>query len=120
MKFIFATLLLCAFGISGCVQKTYKRIVVCTLSVNQPVVVEQAGIRGSNQPLNWQEDYKMEVVKKDSLYKAVSIIHTGYTFTEIKFTVNNVYELEKEENRKIIFSKGDTTFYHAVYNRKNN
>lgn len=118
MKYIFVMLLLFTFCITGCVQKTYRRIVVCTLAVNQPIAVEQAGIRGSDQPLNWQEDYKMEVVKKDSLYKAVFVINTGYTFTELKFTVNNEFELEKEENRKIIFNTGDTTFYDAVFNRK--
>jgi hypothetical protein len=49
----------------------------------------------------------MKTIKKDSLW-ANYHFETGYTFTEIKFMVS--LEFENQENRRVDFSQGDTTF----------
>ena len=41
---------------------------------------------------------------------------TGYKFTEVKFVVNDTFEFKDKENRRVIFSEKDTTFYKAKFN----
>jgi hypothetical protein len=101
----------------SCVQKTYKKTVVVTLDVSGIENIKSVGIRGKDQPLNWESDYKMEVVKKDSLYKATITGETAYLFSEIKFTINDKFELKDKENRKVFFFKTDTTFYKAKFDK---
>ena len=55
------------------------------------------------------------VVKKDSLYRAVVTIHTGYKVTEVKFTLNGDFELKEKDNRRIEFGPTDTTVYRARF-----
>lgn len=102
-------------SLAGCVQKSYKRTVVVTLSVPNIKDIKTAGIRGEGKPLSWNTDYEMKPVVKDSLYKATITAVTGYKFAEIKFTVNGVFELKDQPNRRIIFSDKDTTYFNAVF-----
>jgi len=74
------------------------------------------GLRGNDKPLNWNADYEMKVLVKDSLYKAIITYKTGYKFTEAKFTVNGEFELQSSANRRVTFSNGDTTTYRATFN----
>lgn len=101
---------------SSCVQKTYKKTVVFSLDVSGIKNIKKVGIRGENDPLNWNYDSEMIVLKKDSLYKAIISFETGYKFAEIKFTVNDDFELKDKDNRRITFSDKDTTFYKAKFN----
>lgn len=117
MKLYFLLLLFAFLGTS-CVQKTYKKTIVFTLNTNGFENIEKVGIRGNDTPLSWDSDYEMQPIK-DSLYQATVTIETGYNVTQVKFTINNEIELENETNRKIIFSKKDTTFYKAIFNVKN-
>lgn len=105
--------------LTGCVQKSYKHVVVLTLDVSKEEGVNTAGVRGNGNPLNWDADYPMREVVKDSLYRAVITTKTGYLFAEIKCTVNGNFELQDEENRRIAFdTKHDTTFVNLVFNKK--
>jgi PBP1b-binding outer membrane lipoprotein LpoB len=113
------SLLLMAFSISSCVQKTYNRVVVVTLDVSKVKDVQSVGIRGEGKPLSWNEDYPMEAVVKDSLYKAVLTAKTGYLFAEAKFTVNGNFELQDKPNRRINFdTKKDTTYVNLIFNKE--
>jgi hypothetical protein len=49
-------------------------------------------------------------MKIKRLYELTTTFETGYTFTEIKFMVNDSLEFENQENRRVDFSQGDTTF----------
>jgi hypothetical protein len=100
----------------GCVQKTYNKTVVYLLNVGKQTQVRNVSIRGGDKPLNWQYDTKMTAVIPDSLYKVVVTYTTGYKFTEVKFVVNDEFELKDQSNRRIIFSNKDTTIYTAVFN----
>ena len=77
---------------TSCVQKSYKRVVVVTLDVSKVKDIKWVGIRGNGKPLSWENDYPMQEVVKDSLYKATIIAETGYLFAEIKCTVNGNFE----------------------------
>jgi hypothetical protein len=46
----------------------------------------------------------MKTYKKD-LYELTTTFETGYTFTEIKFMVNDSLEFENQENRRVDFSQ---------------
>lgn len=117
MKSVFVfiiSLLMCS-----CVQKTYKRIVVVTLDVSKVKNIQSVGIRGNGNPLSWENDYPMQEVVKDSLYKTIITTETGYLFMEGKCTVNGTFELQNQPNRRINFdTKNDTTFVHFVFDKE--
>lgn len=102
---------------TGCVQKSYKRVVVFQLNTAGIPNIQTVGIRGEGNPLSWNSDIEMKPITKDSLYTATITTISGYLFTEIKFTINGTFELQEADNRKVIFSNGDTTFYRAVFNQ---
>lgn len=101
--------------LAGCVQKSYKKTVVVTLSVPNRKGISSVGIRGQGKPLSWDYDVAMKPVVKDSLYTATITAVTGYKFAEIKFTVNGDFELKEQPNRRVVFSDKDTTYYNAVF-----
>lgn len=101
----------------SCVQKTYKKTVVFTLDVSEVKNVQKVGIRGNNNPLSWEYDTEMKEVKKDSVYQITITGETGYKFTEVKFVVNDVFELQGKDNRRVVFSEKDTTVYNAKFNK---
>ena len=101
---------------TSCVQKSYNRTVVYTLDVSKLKDVKKAGIRGENKPLSWRSDLEMQEVVKDSLYTVTVTTETGQLFTEVKFTVNDDFELKEKPNRRVVFDKvGKTTKYDAVF-----
>jgi hypothetical protein len=105
--------------ISSCVQKTHKRIVVITLDVSKVDNIQSVGIRGNGDPLSWENDYPMQEIVKDSLYKAIITTETGYLFAEGKCTVNGNFELQDKPNRRIEFdTKKDTTSVHFVFDKE--
>jgi putative oxidoreductase len=102
-------------SMAGCVQKSYKKTVVVTLSVPNTKDIKSVGIRGEGKPLSWNYDVEMKPLVKDSLYTATITAVTGYKFAEIKFTVNGDFELKEQPNRRVLFSDKDTTYYHAIF-----
>jgi hypothetical protein len=109
---LLSTVVLCA---AGCVQKAYKKTVVFKLNTANQKNIQSVGVRGGEKPLSWQQDLPMSAIKKDTLYGATVSFLTGYKFTEVKFVINEEFELKEKDNRKIIFSSGDTTYYDAVF-----
>lgn len=60
----------------------------------------------------------MKEIKKDSLYQITLTEETGYKFTEVKFVVNNTFEFQNENNRRVIFSENDITYFNVKFNRR--
>ena len=108
---IIITLLACS-----CVQKTYKKTVVYQLLTPNDTAITKVSVKGSDKPLSWQQDSVLTAVVKDSLYTVTITTTTGYKFTEVKFLVNGVFELQNQNNRRVVFADGDTTYYRAVFN----
>ncbi|TAH03191.1 MAG: hypothetical protein EAZ16_08145 [Sphingobacteriales bacterium] len=109
---LLSLVVLCA---TGCVQKAYKKTVVFKLNTTNQKNIQSVGVRGSEKPLSWQQDLQMNAIKKDTFYTATINFLTGYNFTEVKFAINGNFELKEKDNRKIVFSKSDTTYYDAVF-----
>jgi hypothetical protein len=99
----------------SCVQKSYNKTVTFTVDVSAVKNIQKVSIRGAQKPLNWRNDLVMTPIKKDSLYAATVTFLTGYKFTEIKFVVNDEFELKDKDNRRIVFNSTDTTTYSAVF-----
>lgn len=114
--FLLPLAVLLLFITNGCVQKAYKKTVVVTLTVPNMKDIKTVGIRGNGKPLNWDKDFEMKELVKDSIYTATATTVTGYKFAEIKFTVNGEFELKEQANRRLVFSEGDTTYYNAIFN----
>lgn len=102
----------------SCVQKTYKKTVVFTLDTSEIKNVKKVGIRGNDKPLSWDYDTEMKAIKKDSLFQITITGETGYKFTEVKFVVNDTFEFQNEDNRRVHFSEKDTTFFKAKFNKR--
>jgi putative oxidoreductase len=77
--------------------------------------IQSVGIRGKQKPLSWGADLELKPIIKDTLYSASFSLVTGYKFTEVKFTINNEFELKEKGNRKIFFSEKDSTIYEAKF-----
>jgi hypothetical protein len=119
MKTIVTTIaLLLTLLVTSCVQKTLKKTVVFRLNTSEIKEVKKVGIRGNDKPLSWDYNTKMNEIKKDSLYEITVTFETGYKFTEVKFVVNDDFEFKNEDNRRVVFSEKDTTFYNAKYNMR--
>ena len=116
-KFVISAIVF-SLVVTSCVQKTYKKTVVFTLDVSEIKKVEKVGIRGSDKPLSWDFDTEMKALKKDSLFQIAITGETGYKFTEVKFVINNIFEFQNGDNRKVVFSESDTTFYNAKFNKR--
>lgn len=115
----FFILAVVVFFFSHCVQKSYPKTVVFTLTLNGKKDVSSVGIRGNGKPLSWEEDYPMTELIKDSVYTATITTVTGYAWGEVKFTVNSEFELKNQDNRRITLKESDTVRYNAVFDRPN-
>lgn len=119
MKTIIAiTASLLSLFLTSCVQKSYKKTVVFALDVSEIKNIKKVGIRGNDKPLSWDYDTEMKEIKKDSLFQITITEETGYKFAEVKFVVNDTFEFQNEENRRVVFSEKDTTFYKAKFNKR--
>ena len=78
-------------------KKTKKQTVTLLLDVKGQKNISKVGVRGNNKPLSWDSDLKMKL-GKNGLYTVTFTSETGYTFTEVKFTINEDFEL-KEQNK---------------------
>ncbi len=101
---------------TSCVQKSYEKTVVFTVDVSAIKDIKTVSLRGKEKPLNWRKGISMTPIKDDSLYTATVTFLTGYKFTEVKFVVNDEFELKDQDNRRVQYSGADTTIYKAVYN----
>lgn len=109
--------IMCLFS---CVQKTHSYPVRFVLDVSHIPNVSEVSVRGSNLPLNWENDFPMQTLVKDSLYIADITFVTGYLGAEVKFVVNGQFELPGQENRRFRFdTSSDTTVYKAVFDKMN-
>lgn len=117
---IFKTLIICSIAIylTSCVQKTYERKVTFLLHTEQLKNIEKVGLRGNNRPLTWKKDLEMTAVKKDSLYSVTVTFLTGYKFAEVKFVVNDEFELQDKDNRRVVFNENGETIYEATFNKE--
>jgi len=118
MKSTSTILMILLLASSACVQKSYKKTVVFRLAVPNRVDIKAVGLRGEEKPLSWRRDTAMKRVIKDSLYEATITFITGYKFTQVKFALNNEFELKDKDNRQIVFAEEDTTFYNAIFDKE--
>lgn len=116
-KTILLALLLSLF-LTNCVQKTVKRTVVFSLNTANMAEIKKVGIKGKDKPFSWDYATEMKIIKKDSLYELTTTFETGYTFTEVKFMVNDSLEFNDQDNRRVDFAAADTTFYEVTFNKR--
>ena len=99
----------------SCVQKSYERKVTYILDVSEVKNIKTVGIRGQGKPLSWNTDLEMQPLKKDSFTVTVTCV-TGYKFGQVKFVVNDEFELKEKPIRKVIFNENGETIYKATFN----
>ena len=104
-----------ALSMTNCVQKSYKHTVEFQLDTKKLKNVYKVGIRGNNS-LHWDYDTEMKLDIKDSLYKITINYDTGYKFVEVKFVVNDAFELKEQDNRRVYFEPKGITVYRAEFN----
>jgi PBP1b-binding outer membrane lipoprotein LpoB len=112
----YLAIILTLVSITSCVQKTVERKVRFLLDVSEVENVTSVGVKGSNDPLNWQKELAMIPIFADSIYAVDVTFVTGYLGAEVKFVVNGQLELQNQENRRFVFDvKKDTTIYSAIF-----
>ncbi len=112
----YLAIILTLVSITSCVQKTVARKVRFLLNVSEVENVTSVGIKGSNEPLNWQKELAMTPIFADSIYAVDVTFETGYLGAEVKFAVNGQLELQNHENRRFAFDvEKDTTIYTAIF-----
>ncbi len=116
-KTLFLALVLSLF-VTNCVQKTKRKTVIFTLDASEMKNVKKVAIRGKDKPLSWGEATEMKLNATNNTYQITITFVTGYKFTEVKFLVNDSLEFENEDNRRVLFSEKDTTYYQAKYNTR--
>ncbi len=105
------------FSAVSCVQPTANQKVRYTVVVPKSMHVSQMAVRGSNQPLSWEQDTAMKRLNDSTFY--VDVVHkTGYTFTEYKFVANGQFERQNQDNRKLTFEADLTTTVTHQFNSK--
>ncbi|GGD66528.1 hypothetical protein GCM10011514_33170 [Emticicia aquatilis] len=102
----------------NCVQKAYERKVTFLLHTEQLKNIEKVGLRGKEKPLSWRQDLEMKAIKQDSLYSVTVTFLTGYKFTEVKFVVNDEFELQEKDNRRVIFNENGKTIYETTFDKE--
>lgn len=117
MRLLFV-FLICWTALS-CVQKSYDQTITVVLDVSEIPNIKTVGVRGSDKPLSWREDFEMKQLVKDSLYTVTFSGKTGLLFTEIKFVVNGEFEFKDQYNRRVFFDKSRKTIYKATFNKIN-
>jgi hypothetical protein len=102
---------------TSCVQKAYKKTVIATLTVKNKKDIQSVEVYGNGNPLSWYSGMKLTEVIKDSVYTATIHSVTGFKSTELKFKVDDEWELNEKPNRVVNYSdKSDTTYMNAVFN----
>lgn len=103
--------------LSSCVQKAYKKTVIATLIVKNKKDVKSVEVYGDGNPLSWYNGMKLTEVIKDSVYTATIHSVTGFKSTELKFKIDDEFELNEQPNRVLTYSESsDTTFMNVVFN----
>lgn len=114
MKYIAFSLL---FLLVSCVQPTANQKVRYTVVVPKSMPVSQMAVRGSNQPLSWEQDTAMKRLNDSTFY--VDVVHkTGYTYTEYKFVADGQFERQNQDNRKLTFDADLNTTVTHLFNGK--
>ncbi|MEO0898030.1 MAG: hypothetical protein AAFY71_16595 [Bacteroidota bacterium] len=108
------------FFLNSCVQPTYKRTVHFSVELKGDTTVESVGVRGDFAPLSWRETLELADEDSNGVYTGSVILDSPYDFFEMKFVKNGeVFELQDQDNRKIVFDQEGATEVKAVFDQLN-
>lgn len=114
----FALFFILAMTVASCVQKTYERKVELTLRLPQKQAVTSIGVYGSGNPLSWQQPLALKPIIADSVYRVTFTAKTGFLQTELKFMVNEQWELNNKPNRILKYNTEGVTKMEVVFDRE--
>ncbi len=122
MKNFIRTIILVAITIlSSCVQEEHEKKVTLFVDMNAEENFESVGVRGDFLPNQWRETVLMSDENKDGIYEITFTENTAVHGISFKFVKNNnEFELQDQENRKLIFEyKPETIQYFTIFNNMN-
>ncbi len=114
----FAFFFILALTLVSCVQKAYERKVELTLRLPKKQAVTTIGVYGSGNPLSWQQPLALEPIIADSVYRVTFTSKTGYLQNELKFMVNDQWELNNQPNRILKYNTEGVTKMEVVFDRE--
>ena len=104
----------------SCVQATKKQTVHFEVDARQEADLSSISVRGSLAPLNWNDNFELSDEDQDSIYTGSITFDIPYDYVNIKFVKNaEQFELDNQDNRKLVFDKSQTTTYQAIFNQPN-
>ena len=122
MKNFIKTIILVAITtLSSCVQEEHEKKVTLFVDMNAEENFESLGVRGDFLPNQWRETVLMTDENNDGIYEITFTENTAVHGISFKFVKNNnEFELQDQENRKLIFEyKPETIQYFTIFNNKN-
>lgn len=114
----FALFFILAMTLVSCVQKAYDRKVELTLRLPKKQKVTSIGVYGSGNPLSWQQPMALQPIIADSVYQVTFTSKTGFLATELKFMVNEQWELNNQPNRILKYNTKGVTKMEVVFDRE--
>lgn len=104
----------------SCVQATKKQTIHFEVDVRQEADLSSISVRGSLAPLNCNDNFELSDEDQDSIYTGSITFDIPYDYVNIKFVKNaEQFELDNQDNRKLVFDKSQTTTYQAIFNQSN-
>ena len=122
MKNFIKTIILVAITtLSSCVQEEHEKKVTLFVDMNAEENFESLGVRGDFLPNQWRETVLMTDENNDGIYEITFTENTAVHGISFKFVKNNnEFELQDQENRKLIFEyKPETIQYFTIFNNMN-
>jgi|GEM_PF-1250393 len=111
-----AVVLLSLFLLPACEQRSVRtRTVVFRVHV-PGTPPQKVSLRGSDAPLSWERDLLLQPDSTAGYFTTTATFRSRWSFTDLKFVRDGLFELEGKGNRRVSFAvEGDTTFYQATF-----
>lgn len=89
--------------------------VIFKVDMNGVAKVENVGIRGSERPLSWDENFTLSDTDNDGIYEATINFKTAKKNIKFKFTNDGKEELQGADNR-VVWFKNEPVLINATFN----
>lgn len=117
MKY-FKALLICLYICSqSCVQETHTKTVTFKVDMSTVENPQNVGIRGNFTDNSWSDTVPLTDDNNDGIYEGTFSQKTAVNGIQFKFVNNDEFELDGQDNRRIVFEyKPETIVYEAIFN----
>ena len=117
MKSLILTLaILSIFLFSNCVQETHLKTLIFKVDMSNVENIIDPSVHGQFTSPSWEVAVPLSDEDNDGIYEATAQVKAAQYSIQFKFSNNNEYELEGQNNRFVTLEyKPETIIYNCVY-----